>query len=337
MPDKALYKIFEYCWHEPHQFNMINALKDHCQFDYCLNSRKHWDHTQRPVPPGLKFVPHYERGLYDFAIFHVDQRIYVPDDWEYKIYTALNEYIDDIPKIVINHGSPVFPEAFGHHDPFPPVSEMENTITGFVQSVIGNNTMIVNSHTAASDKEWGFGMSIIHGMDPKDWWDLPKEPRVFTALPIQDLDTFYNRKCLKETGELLYYQYGFLLNCANFNVPSFRSFDDYRNYLGRSLVYLDTSVRTPMNTARTEAFLSGCCVVQVEGAHDIDQWAKNGHNIILVPNDPLKIAAVIADLLENRYEEACQIGQNGKKMAMEIFDRDRYRNDWLDLFKRLKS
>jgi hypothetical protein len=48
--------------------------------------------------------------------------------------------------------------------------------------------MVVNSHTAASDKEWGFGHPIVHGMDPGEWFDLPKEPRIFTALSPAGFD-----------------------------------------------------------------------------------------------------------------------------------------------------
>lgn len=337
MSNKTPYKIFDYCWHEPYQFNMVNALRDVCMFDYCLNTRKHWDHRQRPVPSGLNFVSHYERCVYDFAIFHIDQRVYFSDDQQLDIYKELNEYIDEIPKIVINHGVPVLPEAFEHMKPVPSAAEMGISIANFVRSITGDNTMIVNSRTAATDKEWGIGTPIIPGLDPKDWWDLPKEPRVFTTLPVQSLETYYNKRCLKETGELLFYQYGYLLTCANYNGPVFKSFDDYRNYLGRSLIYLNTSNRAPIHTALAEAFLSGCCVVQVESDHDVDPWFQNGDNIILVPNDPAKIATQIADLLENRYKEALQIGQNGKKMAMEIFSRERYRNDWLHLFSKLKT
>lgn len=311
MPDIAPYKIFDYCWDVPYQFDMINSLRSHCQFDYCLNSRTHWDPTQRPVPPHLTFVSHYEHGQYDFAILHIDQQIGSSDDRQLKIYKQLDDYIDDIPKIVVNHGSPVLPEA-----------------KAFVRSIVGNNTMVVNSYPASCDNEWGFGIPMIHGMDSNDWWDLPKEPRAFTALPVQEI---------KEAGETLYYQHGFLTRCANYNVPSFDSFDDYRNYLGRSLIYLTAPARGPMHRARTEALLSGCCVVQVQGDHTIDHWAKDGENLVLVPDDPPAIAAVIADLLENRYEEALQIGQNGKKIAIQLFNRDRYRNDWLHLFKTLKS
>lgn len=336
MLERSTYRIFDYCWHEPYQFELVNSLQDDCQFDYCLTFRKHWDPTKRPVPHGLKFVPHYEHGLYDFAILHIDQRIYT-DDQLLKIYKELNDHIDDIPKIVINHGSPVFPEAFDHPNQSVPFTTMESKIAGFVRSIIGSNTMVVNSYTAASDSEWGFGRPIIQGFDTADWYDHPKELRAFTAIPVEGLDAYYNRKCLKEAGELLFYHYGILLYAANYNAPSFNSFNDYRNYLGSSLIYIDTSTRTPMNTARTEALLSGCCVVQVEGAHDLEKWAKDGENIILVPDDPQKIAALIADLLGNRYEEALQIGQNGKKMATALFSRESYRNDWLDLFKNLKS
>jgi glycosyltransferase involved in cell wall biosynthesis len=86
-----------------------------------------------------------------------------------------------------------------------------------------------------------------------------------------------------------------------------------------------------MNRARTEAMMSGACVVQVNGAHDLDRFAKDGENIVLVDNSPDIIASICVDLIENRYKEAVQIGQNAKAMAHEKFERKRYRQDWIDL------
>jgi glycosyltransferase involved in cell wall biosynthesis len=86
-----------------------------------------------------------------------------------------------------------------------------------------------------------------------------------------------------------------------------------------------------MNRARTEAFLSGCCVIQVEGAHDLERWAKPGENIVLAPDDPEEIARVIADFLDNGYQKALAIGQKGKEMAVREFNSVRYRKDWLRL------
>jgi glycosyltransferase involved in cell wall biosynthesis len=326
------YRIFDYCWHIPHQYDLIHALKNDCDFYYCPATKKSWDTRVRPLPEAIRFVTAYEPGNYDFAILHVDQESIVPNHEKRRIYVEFDNIIHDIPKIVINHGSPVFPEHFLTLNGDLSYRQMEETCIREIRTLIGSNTMVVNSHSAASPAEWGFGIPIVHGMDPEEWLDLPKEPRVFTALSSVGMDSYYNRACMIRTSELLYDKYRYRLGYARLNVDTGHSIEEYRNYLGRSLLYLDTSFRTPMNRARTEAFLSGCCVIQVEGAHDLDRWARPGENMILTPDDPQRISDLIADLLGNRYEEAIRIGQNGKKMAIREFNRERYRQDWLTLF-----
>lgn len=332
------YKVFDYTWHVPHQYDMIYALRDNCEFFYCLNTKKQWDLSQRPKPDNLHFVTHYEARTYDLAILHIDQQVIVPDNLKTQIYNEFDAIIQDIPKIVLNHGTPVYPERFMELGLYKlPEKEMERQCVEMVKAVIKDKPMIVNSHTAASASEWGFGIPVVHGMNPENWWDLPKEPRVFTALSPFGLDIYYNRGCMFQVSDILYSRYGYSLAYAKINIDTGNSPDDYKNYLGRSLIYLDTSVRTPMNRARTEAFLSGCCVVQVEGAHDLERWAKHGENIILVPDDPEEIARTVADLIENRYQEAVRIGQTGKKMALTEFSPERYRNDWLKVLKEVTS
>jgi len=326
--DKKI-KIFDYCWHIPHQWDMINALKEDCEFYYCLNVKRQWDISQRPVPENLSFVTHYEPGFYDIAILHLDQQVIAFDHQKRLIYDQFNSIITDIPKIVLNHGSPVYPERFWEFGYNLPEEVMQSTCIEIISQLIGNNVMVVNSYTSASKKEWGFGYPIIHGINPSEWLDLPKEPRVFTALSPFGFDTYYNRKCIGLVSNELISKYGYILYYAKLNVDTGKSPNAYKEYLGKSLLYLDTSFRTPMNRSRTEAFLSGCCVIQVEGAHDLDRWAKPGENIVIVPNDPKEIAYVIADFLENRYEEAIAIGQKGKEMAIREFSPDRYRRDWL--------
>lgn len=331
--EKRKCKIFDYCWHISHQYDMINALHNDCDFFYGITGFMQWDKKLRPVPEGLQFVTHYEPATYDLAILHLDQRCIVPHSLEYKVFAEFNEIIKDIPKVIINHGTPVYPEASGYWGHKYNPQEMEVEVKRIIRSLVGDKVMVVNSYTAATTREWGSGIPIIHGLNPGEWKDAPKEPRVFSALPLQGLDSYYNRKCLRETGEYLYDRYGYTIYCANFNITLNNSFEKYRNFLGRSLLYLDTSFRTPMNRARTEAFLSGCCVLQVQNAHDLELWAKDGENIMLVPNDPKAIAAHIADILENKYEEAINIGQRGKEMATKQFNRERYRQDWLQLIK----
>lgn len=328
------YKIFDYTWHIPHQYDLLYALKEDCEFYFCLNTQYSWDLTKRPKPQNLNFVPYYESQTYDVAILHIDQSC-VLNNKKKLIYNQLNALINDVPKIVINHGTPVFPEAYEHTN--LSVKEREEKCRTAIMELIGNNTMVVNSHTAASEKEWGAGIPVIHGMNPDDWWDLPKEPRVFTALSTWGLDIYYNRGCLVTVSEYLDRLYGYPLSYAKINVDTGNSPEDYKNYLGRSLLYFDPSYRTPMNRARTEAFLSGCCVIQVEGAHDLERWATHKENIILVPDNPITIAETIAYYLGAGYQEAVAIGQRGKKMAIENFSPAKYSQQWLTVLDQVVS
>jgi hypothetical protein len=332
---KRKIKVFDYCWHIPHQWDMIHALRDDCEFYYVLTVFTQWNTAKRPVPPEIKFVTHYEPGQYDVAILHMDQGSIIPACQKRMIYEHLNHVITDIPKIVLNHGTPVLPEYFSWKEPTLTEAEMQERCIGDIRSLVGKNVMVVNSHAAATQKEWGFGTSIVHGMNPDEWLDLPKEPRAFTALSPAGFDVYYNRDCMKSVMKELSEKYGHKLKYARVNVNLGSSPEAYRRYLGKSLLYIDTSFRTPMNRARTEAFLSGCCVIQVEGAHDLERWAKPGENIVLTPDDPETIARVIAEFLDNGYQKALAIGQKGKEMAIREFNPERYRDDWLHLFNRV--
>lgn len=331
-PQRKRLKIFDTPWHSMHQFDMFNALKDDADFYLCHNSNRSWPLEARPVPENVHFVSYYEAGVYDLAILHVDQQLVNEQIGKRKVYVELNEYIQDIPKVVINHGSPVYPEhlchpAFGCAD----FEQAEIKCRELIKELIGNNPMVVNSYEAASEREWGWGTPIVHGMNPDDWRDLPKEPRIFTALSPGGCDEYYNRATMQETARILEEKYGWQLWWAKVNVKTDKSFDFYRDFLGGSLLYLDTSIRTPMNRGRTEAMLSGCCVLQVEGAHDLDRFAKDGVNMIVVPNNPEIIAERAVQILEGEYKRAVEIGQAGRQTAIEMFGRERYRQDWLTL------
>ncbi len=327
-------KIFDYCWHIPHQWDMINALKKDCEFFYGLTTKRQWDVVQRPVPEVLNFVTHYEPGKYDVAILHLDQQSISFNHQKRLIYEQFNHLIQDVPKIVINHGTPVFPEHFPAMGLQLTAQEAQEKCIAMIREMVGDNLMVVNSYASAGKREWGFGYPIVHGMDPDEWYDLPKEPRVFTALSPMGFDTYYNRSCMIEVVKELHHTYGHILRYAKLNAR-FDSVEAYKTYLGKSLIYLGTSIRTPMNRARTEAFLSGCCVVQVEGAHDLERWARPGENLILVPDDPQEIARVVARLLEENYQEAIAIGRRGREMAVKQFSRERYRREWLKLLNKV--
>lgn len=340
------YQIFATTWHVMHAWDLCNALKNDADFYLVLNNHRDWQTDEfqnaRAIPENVKFVPYYEPGKYDMAILNLDQQCTNPDLGKSKLQRELLELVTDIPRVIIQHGSPVYPEWLLKEGMV--LADAEKECRTIIKQLVGETPMVVNSHTAASDREWGWGIPIWHGMNPDEWFDLPKEPRVFTALSPRGTDEYYNRDCMNRMSEILNERFGHQLWWAKKNIDTHTGVNTYKEYLGRSLVYVDTSYRTPMNRARTEAMLSGCCVVQVRGAHDLDHVVfssiddkegatKLGDYMILVNDDPTEIAEKVADLIENRYDECVALGQRAKAMAIATFDRARYRQDWLKLIK----
>jgi len=331
--EKRKLKIVGTTWHVMHQTRIFDALKDDADFYLIHNSWRSWQRKEfqdaRPLPENVKFVSAYEPGKYDFAILHIDQQAVNTSIHKGQIYREFNNTIQDIPKVVINHGSPVYPEyckEVGMTD-----KEAESIVRADIRSMVKGNKMVVNSHKAA--EMWGWGYPIVHGMKTDQFYDLPKHPRVFTALSPGGLDDYYNRHTMNKVMNILDQEYGRTALWAKINCNQGGDFENYKNIMGSSLLYLDTSIKTPMNSARTEAMLSGCCVVQVEGAHDLERFAKDGENMVLVKNDPESIASVCMDLMGERYEEAVKIGQAGKKMAQERFCPEKLREQWLAFIK----
>ena len=342
-------KICATTWHVMHFHDLFGALSDIADFYLINNIWRSWRRKEylaaRPIPSNVKFVPYYEPGVYDFAILDIDQQCVNTKLGKSVVYQEFHEQIKDIPQVVINHGAPVYPEFLMTTGMTKQEAEIEckkiiksmifdGIITKEKKATVddihfGDTHMITNSYQAATDKEWGFGYPIWHGLDAKEWFDLPKEPRVFTALSPAGCEEYYNRDCLNEVIRKLMQNYGYELYWAKMNIKTDTSFDDYKTFLGKSLIYIDVSFRTPMNRARTEAMLSGCCVVQVKGAHDLERFAKDRENIILVDNKPEQIADVLAHLIENQYDEAIKIGQAGKETAKKLFNRERYKQDWI--------
>ncbi len=262
----------------------------------------------------IKQAPYYEKGKYDIAVMHLDQQCIREDLWlrgKGSVYREFNEVITDIPKIVICHGTPYWPEEFSSEE-----------IVSRVKRIVGNNTMVVNSNQAK--EQWGWGDAIIHGVDKDDWLDLPKEPRVVTMISPAGLDKYYDRDFLRAVKEELS-ERG-LEHCHISVDVSFKNFDDYREFLGRSLVYFNPTRESPMPRSRTEAMLSGCCVITTPH-QDADTFIEDGVNGFITIRNP----KVAADLIEKRlrnYEESIEIGQRGKETAIKLFSQERYNEDW---------
>lgn len=394
------YKIWGIPWHCAHNYSLLNL--PNTEWYYLQNNVRRWSIDARPLPDNVHWVSYYEPGKYDLAVLHVDQQCADPAIGKGVLYKHLNSVIQDIPKIVINHGTPVWPEKWisdGRHAwKLPPnmleyvngswrekdkkeVREYQRQflinggktycdgkvleIKG-MKELIGDNTMVVNSYKA--QEQWGWGEVIWHGLDKNDWWDLPKEPRAVMTLSPAGLDYYYNRRLLRDTQSALKEFYG--LNLVqigrDWNITDHPQMSEiggwgaYRDTLGRSLIYVNTTKESPMPRARTEAMLSGCCVLSTpyqdadkflsldakaiwsvsDGEKDfiskIDKFlTMEGITGIIIPDNPTAISALINHLINNRYKEAVKIGQTGKKKAQEIFSKERYDKQWSNLISKV--
>lgn len=315
---KPKVRVLDVPWHIGHQYEMLKF--PFAQFSWLQNHRRNYSQNPRGDIENLfDWVQYYEPGKYDVAILHLDQQCIEPgilESGKGSVYRHMNAAITDIPKIVIMHGTPYYPEVF-------PNSE---EIKAKVKELVGDNYFIVNSHTAA--RQWGWGKAIIHGMNPDEWWDLPKEPRVVTMISPGGLPAYYDRTFLDHVKEgLLERDIHHCHITVDFEP---KSWEEYRDFLGRSLIYFNPTRESPMPRSRTEAMLSGACVITTP-YQDADTFIKDGVNGFITPRDPQYVVELVQRLLE-KPEIAMKIGQEGKKTARELFNWDRYAEDWRKYF-----
>jgi glycosyltransferase involved in cell wall biosynthesis len=325
-------RVLKSPWHTAHDHDLIEGLKGIADFDLLTNYTRRWDEKNRPIPENTKWITHFEKGKYDFAILNIDQQCSNPDLNKSILTKQMKEVIKEIepslPIVFINHGTPVYPERY-------PDGTSENKFISEqlkkeILDIVGDDFMVVNSFQAS--KDWGKGYPIIHGMEAKEWIDTPeKEPRVCSFVSQAGIgDRYYNRPFLIDVMDYLKEKYGISLQWINTpNCFNAKGIKDYKEFLGKSLVYFNGTYASPMPRSRTEAMLSGCCIVST-GSHGASDFIQDGYNGFLVPDDNVEYAGdLIAKLITN-YKLAKEIGQRGKETAIKLFNRERYVKDWTD-------
>ena len=310
-----------------------------------MNTYRKWPWTIRGSELPAKWVPYYEKGKYDMAVLHLDQSCINPAFGKSRLFRELNKTIKDIPKVIIMHGTPML-EGYtedmvlnGGKVKIPGTDKFEHWEG--IKELIGDIPMIVNSHKAK--ERWGWGDVIWHGIEPDDWWDLPKEPRVIMQVtPAGMSESYYGRRFAESVRSILNEDYGIKLVWITVDyIPEQdtsrvhkSAFDAYRDFVGRSLVYFNPTGDSPMPRSRSEAMLAGCCVVTTIN-HDVDKFIEPGVNGFIVPRDAFATSKLIADLIYKNPKEAEAIGQAGKQTAKEVFSMERYSNDWHELIKKV--
>lgn len=313
-------RIFGTPWHVAHQYELLKIPET--EWTFLINSVRKWSDVARPAPANLHWAAQYDPGEYDMALLHVDQQCVYEPIGKGKLFREMNSVITDIPKILLNHGTPYWPEMFGTDEIVTRMREMIGPLADFC---------VVNSRRAA--EMWGFGTPIVHGMNIDEWYDLPKEPRIVTMISPGGLDKYYNRDLLRAVQEGLRNDH----NIRHRHIPvdvAPKSFDEYRRFLGSSLIYFNPTSESPMPRSRTEAMLSGACVATVNN-HDIGDYIEDGVTGVFVKNNPKDCIDKLVELFYN-YEKTLKIGQAGKAMARATFTEENFQKQWTELLtKRL--
>ncbi len=324
-PVKKL-KVFGHPWHLSHQYELSKL--PFLDWSWLVQYKRPYSKKSRGDFMADRWVVDYEPGKYDVAILHLDQQCIEEELWargKGTLYKELNQVIKDIPKVVIMHGTTYYPEKFS-----------KDQVIDRVKEIVGDNTMVTNSRQCA--KDFGFGNPIIHGLDPKEWMDLPKEPRVVTMVSPGGLDKYYDRAFLEAIREALQERD---INHCHITVDWVAdSWEDYAEFLGRSLIFLAPFKDSPMPRARTEAMLSGCCILTTPW-QDAGDFIKNGENGYIigdektgVPRNPKLVADLVEKLIDN-YEVTVAVGQEGKKTALELFTVENYQRQWKELLEKV--
>jgi hypothetical protein len=330
MSDMKRLRVFGVLNHLGHQAEMLKLAKHYpVSFSYLENNVRRWSrfaHRPEPTtwlsPEEFEWVQSYEPGKYDVAILHLDQQAADPLIGKGQLYRQLNEIITDIPKIVINHGTPMwdnYDEETVINGGMVQTTRGPRMIDG-IKQLVGDNFMIVNSYTAV--ERWGWGYPLIHGLEASEWYDLPKEPRVMISLSPGGLDKYYNRSLVTAIKGAVKERTG--LDVIHTNVTyDPRDGEDYRQLVGSTLIHIYPFKDSPMPRSRTEAMLSGGCVLSSK-YHDAAKFIENGVNGFIVPDNPLSYADAIHYLVNDCYRDAVDIGQKAKITAQKYFSLERY-------------
>lgn len=299
------------------------------EFTYLENNIRKWTRfSGRPIPKHLKWATHYEPGKYDVAILHVDQQHTNPNIGKGFLYRDMNEVIQDIPKIVINHGTPMYDEYYTEdmviNGGTIETSKGPKEILG-MKKKIGDNFMIVNSYESVN--RWGWGYPLIHGIDSKEWWSLPKEPRVCVLVSPGGLDKYYNRPLITAIKAAVKEKSGIEIIHPNVNLNlDSDNWLQYRELIGSSLISIFPFKDSPMPRARTEAMLAGNCILTSK-YHNADEFIQHGRNGFIMPDNPKSYAETIHLLINECYQDAVKMGEEARKTAIRYFNPEQYQKD----------
>ena len=316
-------QILDHPWHQAHSYR-LHALP--AEFWYCwFGGGRTWDEAQRPIPPNFRgFVQDSGWTYYDLILCHLDNwcdHRYPLRGLPYRLMNLMaTEKYPDAPRVAIMHGT-------------PDDEENRQQIRRLLADTAGGSPFVVTNSPQAY-REWGLGpehsRAILHGYDVDEFWsEKTRRLEVIAVCSGGGMSRDYHGI---PTLERIRREVPVTWIGARGDIERLPNYDEYRAYLATALVFLHTGRRSPMPGARTEAMLSGCCVVSTDN-HGAGDFIEHGYSGFLT-DDAEEMICILKGLLE-RPEVAYRIGQRGREVARQRFNKERFVADWLDLWANL--
>lgn len=309
--------VLDHAWHLAHSYR-LHALP--ARFDYFQIGPRYWDDELRPRPANFGgFVPQsVDVGAYDLILSHLD-------NWcdrsqlratPFRVLNLIAKQAPDVERLTIMHGTPCNERNRER------VVHILNNAPG------GPPFLVVNSEQAFD--EWDLGptrsRAIIHGYDVDEFGSSNERHLwAFTICSAGDMSRIYHgvpllERIRRDVPVVWIGHHG--------DLDYFKSYQEYLDFLATSLIYVHTGQRSPMPGARTEAMLSGCCIVTTSN-NDADKYIVHGETGFLCDTAEAMIETIRMLLANPRL--AYQIGKQGREAARQFFHRDRFVMDWLTL------
>lgn len=312
-------RILDYAWHQVHSYR-LHALP--VKFTYLNVRRVLWNVAQRPIPSNFMggIGPDEVRGEdFDAAFLHLDQWCdrYNIRALPYRISKIIAQR-EGIPAVVIMHGTPDSPK--NRERILQMIGDLPVVCNSFDAAVAWDNSENRVNRYGFPQFSW-----IIHGYNASEFWSNEQREGIVTVCSGGKLSREYHgipllERLMRDVPITWYGPRG--------THDWLSSYDEYRDMLASALVYFSPTRDAPMPGARTEAMLSGCCVVTVPG-NDIEGYIEHGRTGFIVYSYA-EARDVLLELLHNPGS-AKRIGESGRRAAQRIFHNDRFINDWMQV------
>ena len=284
---------------------------------YCLNTGKEWDSDFARIPENyfiLEYVPH--GVVFDAILIHTScERLEIA----FELRNLLN-----VPIIRHTH---ILPDVR-----YNVLDQVQN----FKSIKVDVNTFISDF----SRKQWGYNEKnsfvVEHGLDTDFWCGESYAEKKDSVLSAVNLWSQRDWACgweiwkktvgFKSQNSLPYVVVG--KNDGLSKAAS--SLEDLRKYYSNSLVFLNTSLHSPIPMALLEAMACGCAVVSTNTCMipEVIKHEENG----LLGSDEAELRHHCQRLLKDK-EFAIALGDSARKTILEKFNINRFVSDWNKIFE----